>query len=73
MSPLAIQQRLNKLLIGRANMNSILGVVKNGRVEVDAPPDWPDGTLVRVEIGLNGLVEYDDKIPEPPAEFASWL
>ena len=28
-------------------MNAIQSVVKNGRVEVDAPPDWPDGTPVR--------------------------
>ena len=25
-------------------MNAILSVVKNGRIEVDAPPDWPEGT-----------------------------
>lgn len=35
-------------------MSTILSLVKNGRVEVDAPPDWPDGTPVRVELGLNG-------------------
>jgi hypothetical protein len=38
-------------------MNAIQSVVKNGRVEVDAPPDWPDGTPVRVELGLTGRAE----------------
>jgi hypothetical protein len=49
-------------------MNTILGVVKNGRVEVDTPPDWPDGTPVRVELGLSGHAEYDDEMPETPEE-----
>jgi len=54
-------------------MNAIRSVVKNGRVEVDAPPDWPDGTPVRVELGLNGQAEYDDESPETPEEIEAWL
>ncbi len=54
-------------------MNAIRSVVKNGRVEVDAPPDWPDGTPVRVELGLNGQSEYDDESPETPEEIQAWL
>jgi hypothetical protein len=54
-------------------MNAIRSVVKNGRVEVDAPPDWPDGTPVRVELGLNGSSEYDDECPEAPEEIEAWL
>ena len=53
-------------------MNAIPGVVKNGRIELDAPPDWPDGTPVRVELGLNGR-EYDDENPETPEEIEAWL
>jgi hypothetical protein len=44
-------------------MNAIRGVVKNARVEVDAPPDWLDGAPVRVELGLNGQAD-DDERPE---------
>jgi len=54
-------------------MNAIRSVVKNGRVEVDAPSDWPDGTPVRVELGLNGPAEYDDESPETPEEIEAWL
>jgi hypothetical protein len=53
-------------------MNVILSVVKNGRVEVDAPPDWPDGTPVRVELGLNGKAT-DEERPETPEEIEEWI
>jgi hypothetical protein len=64
---------VDKRLIGKGRMNAIRSVVKNGRVEVDAPPDWPDGTPVRVEIGLNGQAEYEDESPETPEEIEAWL
>ena len=54
-------------------MNAIRSVVKNGRVEVDAPAEWPDGTPVRVELGLNDQSEYDDERPETPDEIRAWL
>src|SRR5580704_1945946 len=54
-------------------MNTILSMVKNGRVEVDVPPDWPDGTPVRVELGLNGRTRYDDERPETPEEIEEWI
>ena len=54
-------------------MNAIRSVVKNGRVEVDAPADWPDGTPVRVELGLDDQSEYDDERPETPEEVQAWL
>jgi hypothetical protein len=54
-------------------MNAIRSVVKNGRVEVDAPADWPDGTPVRVELGLNDQSECDDERPETPDEIRAWL
>jgi hypothetical protein len=53
-------------------MNAILGVVKNGRVEVDAPPDWPEGSPVRVVLGLNGK-RTDDERPETPEENEEWI
>ena len=54
-------------------MNTIQSVVKNGRVEIDAPPDWPDGTPVRVEIALKGRAEHDDESPETPEEIEARL
>jgi hypothetical protein len=54
-------------------MKAIRGVVKNGRVEVDAPPDWPDGTPVRVELGLNDPSKDDDESPETIEEIQAWL
>ena len=53
-------------------MNAILSVVKNGRVEVDAPPDWPEGSPVRVELGLHGKAT-DDERPETPEEIEEWI
>ncbi len=53
-------------------MNAILGTVKNGRVEIDAPPDWPEGSPVRVELGFNGKAT-DDERPETPEEIEEWL
>jgi len=49
-------------------MNAVLGMVKNGKVEVDAPADWPEGSPVRVKLELNGHAEYDDDMPETPEE-----
>jgi hypothetical protein len=54
-------------------MHMILSMVKNGRVEVDVPPDWPDGTPVRVELGFNGRAKYDDERPETPEEIEEWI
>jgi hypothetical protein len=54
-------------------MHTVLSVVKNGRVEVDVPPDWPDGTPVRVELGLNDQANYDDERPETPEEIEEWI
>jgi hypothetical protein len=53
-------------------MNAILSVVKNGRIEVDAPPDWPDGAPVRVELGLS-LKATDEERPETPEEIEDWI
>lgn len=53
-------------------MNAILSVVKNGRIEVDAPPDWPEGSPVRVELGLIGQAADNEK-PETPEEIEAWL
>ena len=54
-------------------MNAILSVVKNGRVEVEVPADWPEGTPVRVELGVNDQAKYDDERPETPEEIEEWI
>jgi hypothetical protein len=54
-------------------MNVILSMVRDGRVEVDVPPDWPEGTPVRVELGLNGRASYDNEKPETPEEIEEWI
>jgi len=54
-------------------MNAVLGMVKNGKVEVDAPADWPEGSPVRVKLELNGHAKDDDDRPETPEEIEAWL
>jgi hypothetical protein len=56
-------------------MNAITSVVKNGRIELVVPPDWPDGCEVVIEPVLQkplsvGLDESDWH--EDPASLADW-
>lgn len=53
-------------------MNSILlrGVIRHGRVEVDEPIDWPEGTGVVV---TPEAVVSDNEEPMPPDEIARIL
>lgn len=56
-------------------MTVIKSVVKNGRVEIKTPPDWPEGREVMIElmpaaaekIGLDESEWRDD-----PASLADW-
>ncbi len=56
-------------------MNAIKSIVKDGRVSLDAPPDWPEGCAVIVEpipaagekIGIDESEWRDD-----PASLADW-
>jgi hypothetical protein len=60
-------------------MNAVKGVVKNGRVSVDAPPDWPEGCPVIVEpipapsqkVGIDESDWRDD--PEGLADWSAWI
>ena len=54
-------------------MDAILSVVKNGRIEIDAPSNWPEGSPVRVELGLNGQDKLGEDVPETPEEIDAWL
>ena len=56
-------------------MNAIRAVIKDRRLELQAPPDWPDGTEVLIEptkdpaekIGIDESEWRDD-----PASLADW-
>jgi hypothetical protein len=49
-------------------MNAILSVVKNDRIEVDAPPDWPEGSLVHVGLEIKAMEKLDVGRPLTPEE-----
>jgi hypothetical protein len=56
-------------------MDAIRATVRSGRLELDAPPDWPEGTEVLIEpmnsrcdqIGIDESEWSDD-----PASLADW-
>jgi len=55
-------------------MTAIKGVVRNGRIDLPTPPDWPEGCGVMIEplpaadsIGLDESEWRDD-----PASLADW-
>jgi hypothetical protein len=56
-------------------MTTIKATVKAGRLELDAPPDWPDGTEVIVQpvqrADTFGIRE--DDWPDTPEAVAAWL
>lgn len=58
-------------------MNAIKGVVKNGRIEIAIPPDWPEGMEVRIgplpATETDGLREEDwSDTPEGIASWRKW-
>jgi hypothetical protein len=59
----------------RAAVNAIRAVIKDRRLELQAPPDWPDGTQVRIEpiqpvAGKIGIDESEWR--DDPASLADW-
>jgi hypothetical protein len=60
-------------------MNVVRSIVKEGRVSVDAPPDWPEGCTVIIEpipstgekIGIDESDWHDD--PESLADWDAWI
>jgi hypothetical protein len=57
-------------------MSAIHGRVKNGKIELPAPADWPDGTEVEVRPveEMVGLTEEDwPATPEAIEEWVAWL
>jgi hypothetical protein len=64
--------------MGRIWMNGIRATVKSGRLELDAPPEWPDGTEVLIEpaaisraIGIDESQWRDD--PDSLADWGTWI
>lgn len=59
-------------------MNAIRATVKSGRLELDAPPEWPDGMQVLIEpaatsqvIGVDESQRKDD--PDSLADWDAWI
>jgi hypothetical protein len=48
----------NLPLRGGSAMNAIKGIVQNGRVNLETPPDWPEGCAVLIE----PLLDVPEKI-----------
>ncbi len=58
-------------------MTAIKAVVKDGRIDLRVPPDWPDGTEVTIRPlsaeGTFGVSEEDEADgPEAVAEWLAW-
>src|SRR5215471_5142462 len=60
-------------------MDAIKATVRQGRLEPEAPPDWPDGTEVLIEpttapsedLGIDESEWRDD--PDSPADWEAWI
>jgi hypothetical protein len=56
-------------------MNAIKAIVKLGRVELDAPPDWPDGTEVLIEPSAGTSESFgidESEWRDDPASLSDW-
>jgi hypothetical protein len=60
------------------SLDVIRATVKSGRLELDAPPEWPDGTQVLIEpatlspvIGIDESQWRDD--PDSLADWDAWI
>ena len=54
-------------------MSAIHGRVKNGKIELPAPADWPEGTEVEVRPVEEAVGLTEEDWPETPEEIAAWL
>jgi len=54
-------------------LSAIHGRVKNGKIELAAPADWPDGTEVEVRPVEEAVGLTEDEWPETPEEIEAWL
>lgn len=54
-------------------MSAIHGRVKNGKIELPAPADWPDGTEVVVRPTDESVGMAEEDWPETAEEIEAWL
>jgi hypothetical protein len=56
-------------------MNAIKATVKGGRLELEVPPEWPDGTEVIVQplVREDRLGVREEDWPDTPEAIAEWL
>ena len=54
-------------------MSAIRGRVLNGKIELPAPTDWPDGTEVEVRPVEEAVGLTDEDWPETPEQIEAWL
>ncbi len=56
-------------------MSVFKSVVKNGKIELEAPTDWPDGTEVQIELTLpaESIGIRDEDWPDTPEGIARLL
>lgn len=56
-----------------SDVRQVVGVFRNGRVEIDGPVDWPDGAVVVIRLEPEATRWNSDDRPRSPAEIAQWL
>jgi hypothetical protein len=56
-------------------MSTIRGIIQDGRVVFDTPPDWPNGTPVDVELvnSDNSIGVSEEEQGDDPESIARWL
>jgi hypothetical protein len=61
--------------VRRTTMNAIRATVKGGRLDLQVPPDWPDGTEVILQPVLpdSGVGIREEDWPATPEAIAEWL
>jgi hypothetical protein len=61
--------------VRRTAMNAIKATVRDGRLEVQVPPDWPDGTEVILQpvSPEHGVGIREEDWPDTPEAVAEWL
>src|SRR5438094_2805309 len=56
-----------------SNVRRVVGVYRNGRVEIEGPLDWPDGSVVVVTIDPHATKWNSDDRPRTPGEIEEWV
>jgi hypothetical protein len=54
-------------------MTVLKSVVKDGKIELEAPTDWPEGTEVRIEPVAGSIGIRDEDWPDTPEGIARLL